>query len=323
MSGPTATAFFTYRFRLNAARNGYVDFAADAASPGSFEVFNDGNGGVLQGAGDPVTVNGQAAVYQGYFTGPNAFNPIQPYRDFNIVLEVGGEFFVYSNSNVTTGSPPLLPLGNGTAFINSSGGTLCLLAGAWVSTPSGAVPIESLEIGDLVLTPDGPKAVKFLGLTTRPVFQLMATGKMPIRIEAGALGDLGPKDPLHCTPSHAFAIKGCLVEAQALINGTTIQQLDRWDEDFITYYSIELESHNLIWANELLSETYFANVRDKGFTRDAWNNYADYVSLYGEGEATSELVMPRIPFARLLPPDIRVVVDLPATTQEELLPLGV
>ncbi len=132
---------------------------------------------------------------------------------------------------------------------------------------------------------------------------------MPIRIEAGALGELGPDAPIHCTPSHAFHLKGCLVEAQAMVNGTTIQQLNDWDELLLTYISIELEDHQLIWANGLLAETYYANWRNDGFTRQLWDNYDHYLELYGESNAMVELSLPRIPFARLLPGKLRLMLQ--------------
>jgi len=73
----------------------------------------------------------------------------------------------------------------------------------------------NLVIGDLVATPEGPQAVKFIGKTTRNIFDLRETGRMPIRIEAGALGELGPDATLHCTPSHAFHINAAFI-AKAL-----------------------------------------------------------------------------------------------------------
>ena len=91
------------------------------------------------------------------------------------------------------------------------------------------------------------------------------------------------------------------MEAGALINGTSIQQLDDWPEAALTYYNIELERHGLITANGLLAESYFANYRSNGFSRDCWDNYHDYVALYGAGELMEELPLPRIPFARQIP----------------------
>jgi hypothetical protein len=193
----------------------------------------------------------------------------------------------------------------------------CLVAGALIASPSGFLAIECLQIADVIDTPSGPRAVRFIGRTTRILPELRATGRMPIHIEAGALGDLGPDAPIHCTPSHAFLIGGCLVEAQALINGSTIRQLESWEEPTVTYYSIELEEHGLVWANGLLTETYFASVRGNRFSRESWDNHADYVALYGEGEPMKELEMPRIPFARQLPTGIRQLAGISDSAQAD------
>ncbi len=209
--------------------------------------------------------------------------------------------------------------------------TLCLAAGTLIRTPSGNRPVEELQIGDLVLTPDGPLPLKFLGISTRHVNNLRATGRMPIRIQAGVFGDSLPSADIYCTPSHAFALGDCLVEAQALINGQSIYQLEELSEydqrhlveqcspsteqkevavavamaDSFTYYSLEFEKHVLVWANDLLTESYLPTYRDGELTRVAWNNYYNYINLYGSSETMDELPIPRIPFSRQLPLRIR------------------
>jgi hypothetical protein len=180
-------------------------------------------------------------------------------------------------------------------------GILCFLAGTLIATPAGERPIESLKPGDLISTAEGPQPVRFLARSTRSIAQLQALDKMPIRINQGALGSLGPAQDTFLSPSHAIHFAGCLVEAGALINGTSIQQLNDWPDAALTYYNIELERHGLITANGLLAESYFANYRSNGFSRDCWDNYHDYVALYGEGELMEELPLPRIPFARQIP----------------------
>ncbi len=201
---------------------------------------------------------------------------------------------------------------------------LCLATGTLIRTPSGNRPVEELQIGDLVLTPDGPQPLKFLGVSTRHVNNLRATGRMPIRIQAGVFGENLPSADIYCTPSHAFALGDCLVEAQALINGQSIYQLEQLSEfdqrhqceqrshlvehkevDSFTYYSLEFNQHVLVWANDLLTESYLPTYRDGELTRMAWNNYDCYLNLYQSSETMNELPMSRIPFARQLPLRIR------------------
>jgi RHS repeat-associated protein len=200
----------------------------------------------------------------------------------------------------------------------------CLASGTLIRTPSGNRPVEELQIGDLVLTPDGTLPLKFLGISTRHVNSLKASGRMPIRIQSGVFGHNLPSADIYCTPSHAFALGDCLVEAQALINGQSIYQLEELSEfdqrrqiepqsplaeqkeaDSFTYYSLEFEQHALVWANDLLTESYLPTYRDGELTRVAWNNYDNYLSLYGSSETMDELPMPRIPFSRQIPLRIR------------------
>jgi hypothetical protein len=182
----------------------------------------------------------------------------------------------------------------------------CFMSGTLINTPSGEVPIETLKQGDLVLTPAGPQAIKFLGKTTRKASELKAHAKMPIRINKGSLGSHLPIRDTYCTPSHAFAVDNCLVEARALINNENITNIEKWPDIVpIIYFSIELDEHQLVWANGLLTETYYSNWTSTGFSREAWDNYPTYLELYQESRPMNELPMARIPFARQLPLRIR------------------
>jgi hypothetical protein len=239
-----------------------------------------------------------------------------------ITVEVNGDWdyendetFSVSLSGASSG---YINNGSAAATILNDDPVPCLAAGTMIRTPSGDRPVEELEIGDLVLTPDGPQPLKFLGISTRHVNNLQATGRMPVLITAGVFGENLPLADIYCTPSHAFALGDCLVEAQALINGQSIYQLEQLSEfdqfspqaeskevDSFTYYSLEFDQHALVWANDLLTESYLPTYRDGELTRMAWNNYDHYLSLYGSSETMNELAMPRIPFSRQLPLRIR------------------
>ena len=255
-------------------------------------------------SGEIILLDGREFAYTGYYFGTN--NPILSRVAYSqyVLLDLSGELNLSS-----------LPSGYYTAT-QSSSLVLCFLPNTLIRLADNQQKqAGDLVVGDLVATPEGPQAVKFVGKTTRNIFDLRETGRMPIRIEAGSLGELGPDATIHCTPSHAFHIKGSLVEAQALVNGTTIQQLNDWNELLITYISIELEDHQLVWANGLLAETYYANWRSDGFSRQSWDNYEEYISLYGESKGMKELDMPRIPFARQLPAELRLMLQMNESNQ--------
>jgi hypothetical protein len=75
----------------------------------------------------------------------------------------------------------------------------CFAAGTPVATPDGAVPIERLRIGDLVLTPVGP----------RPVTATMSR-------EAETISVTHRKRTVVCTPDHRFWTRAGYVRADAL-----------------------------------------------------------------------------------------------------------
>jgi hypothetical protein len=214
-----------------------------------------GDGTVTTAAGDTV-VTGSTVLAPGTkignFYGENQLGicEVLPTTDAN-----GNYLFSYplSSQNLTTlgddGSKQILAK-SGTNY--SSAGysfTLqltCFIAGTLIRTPQGERPIEQLQPGDLVLTPEGPVPVKFLARTRRHVAALRCLGRMPIQVQAGALGALGPERTTCMSPSHAILIDGHLVEAGALLNGTTVTQLQEWPETWLTYYNIELEVHGLM-----------------------------------------------------------------------------
>jgi hypothetical protein len=185
---------------------------------------------------------------------------------------------------------------------------VCFLAGTRIATAGGEVAVEHLQIGDAVVTSTGVQKLKFLARTTSWIGALRATGRMPIRIAAGAFGHQGPREDLWVTPSHGIVLGGNLVEAGALCNGTSVVQAEDLDQLQVTYYNLEFENHEIIYANGLAVESYYANWRSTGLSRSDWDNYADYVALYGEDNPMRELELPRIPFARQLPAALRELI---------------
>jgi hypothetical protein len=192
---------------------------------------------------------------------------------------------------------------------------VCFLAGTRIAVPDGFALIEGLRVGDLVLTASGVKPLKFLARTTSCITSLRTAGRMPICVSAGAFGEAGPSHDLWLSPSHAVKLADCLVEAGALCNGGSVHQPEGLGSMMVDYYNLEFEDHEIIYANDLAVESYYANWRGEGQSRASWDNYADYVALYGEGGQMQEQDLPRIPFARQLPVAVR---ELIGTTPKEL-----
>ena len=94
----------------------------------------------------------------------------------------------------------------------------CFMPGTLVATPTGEQPVETLKIGDLVLTAEGQaRPVRWMGRHT--VSRLFADPQrvLPIRVTAGALGENVPVRDLLVSPDHALLVDGILVQAGALV----------------------------------------------------------------------------------------------------------
>ncbi|MCP3971328.1 MAG: Hint domain-containing protein, partial [Rhodobacteraceae bacterium] len=133
----------------------------------------------------------------------------------------------------------------------------CFCAGTSIATPDGAVPVETLQAGDRVLTAcGGETTVQWLG-RQQIAPRLTHPAKVnPIRISAGALSPGLPARDLCVSPDHALEIDGLLINASALVNGTSIHQVSDMPLDGFTYYHVETETHELILAEGCAAESY-------------------------------------------------------------------
>ena len=187
---------------------------------------------------------------------------------------------------------------------------VCFVAGTQIRTPQGDRAIETIQPGDLISTTNGVKPIKFVSRNTRQFNELLAVGKSPIRVAASAFGAAGPTADLLMSPSHALCLEGTLIEAAALLDHDGVSRVSEWQSQQLTYFNIELEQHELIWANGALTESYFSSYRTNGFSRQSWDNFDEYRALYGDGELMQELPMPRIPFSRQLPAALRAKLQI-------------
>ena len=193
--------------------------------------------------------------------------------DSNDVLSVlqGGNTFVLQLAGSYVGAT----FG---AVKDSGGGTYitvaCYCPGTLILTDRGEVPVESLAIGDAVLTLGGAEPIRWIG--RRSYAGRFLAGRahlLPIRIRAGALGHGLPRRELRVSPSHAMFIDGVLVPAGELVDGVAIVQ--ERDCQHVDYIHIELAEHAVIWAEGAPSETF---VDDD--SRAMFHNATDHAALY-------------------------------------------
>jgi hypothetical protein len=193
-----------------------------------------------------------------------------------------------------------------TTTTNSSGVTtdtitICFMAGTMIAIPDGSVAVEALKPGDLVLTTDGRAVpVSWLGRQTVSTVFGDPLRVLPIRIKAGAIGENVPSRDLLLSPDHAILVDGALIQAGALVNGTSVVREEDVPQTF-TYYHVEVDDHALILAENTPAETFVDNVE-----RLAFDNWAEHQALYPEGKSITELPYPRAKSHRQVPVKIRV-----------------
>jgi len=179
---------------------------------------------------------------------------------------------------------------------------VCFASGTSIATPDGERLVEDLRIGDAILSAER-KAITVKWVRRQTVWTLFGPPErlLPVRVRAGALGDGLPERDLVLTADHALLIDGLLINAGALVNGGSIDYvpLSELGESY-TVFHIETENHDVILAEGTPAETYIDYVG-----RQAFDNYAEYVALYGEEQTISEMPAPRISAARQLPTWLR------------------
>lgn len=243
-SGSNATAG-------NGYGSGYAGGAAGhAGGPGG---YGGGGGGSYGGGGGGGYGGGGGGVYAGGGGGGS--------------LDTGTSQVLVSGENA----------GNGLVTIEA----LCYLRGTRLLTPTGEVPIESLRIGDRVVTRfNGIQPIRWIGRQSLPADPTSADrANLPVRIRAGALAQDRPARDLFVSPGHSMLVDGVLVLTKRLVNGITITQDPATAP--IDYYQIELDAHDCVIAEGAWSETY----ADAEGMRAQFDNAREFYALYPDYRA--------------------------------------
>ena len=175
---------------------------------------------------------------------------------------------------------------------------MCFCAGTRIATPGRAVAVETLRAGDAVLTADAAVLpVRWLGVqtgSTRFADPLLA---LPIRIRAGAPAEGLPIRDLRFSPCHALLLGDVLVNAGALVDGTTVIR-EPAAADFVRYYHIKLDAHALVLAEGVAAESFLDGAEALPF---------DNAAERGNRALRHELPYPRVKARRQLPAAVRAL----------------
>ncbi|MGK7891692.1 MAG: ExeM/NucH family extracellular endonuclease [Leptolyngbyaceae cyanobacterium] len=175
----------------------------------------------------------------------------------------------------------------------------CFVTGTHILTPNGDVPVETLNIGDRVLTAAGEAVpIKWIGRqTVEPAQVVNPLRGYPILVKAGALGHQQPQRDLYVSPDHALLFEGLLINAGALVNHCSI--LKTTPTEPFTYYHIQLHQHSLLVAEGTAAESYLPQTENRSW----YDNGADYALLYPHDDILTYWPMryPRVSSKRQLP----------------------
>ena len=145
------------------------------------------------------------------------------------------------------------------AAADSSLTTLCFCAGTGIATPRGEVAVQSLAVGDMVLTASGaPRKIIWIGAGRVRVTRGRRSAATPVIVHKGALADNVPHHDLRVSKGHALCLDEVLIPVEFLVNHRSIVWDDRAGE--VSLYHVELDTHDVLLANGAPAESY----RDDG-----------------------------------------------------------
>lgn len=142
------------------------------------------------------------------------------------------------------------------AFVTS------FLEGTHLLGAGGEVPVEQLQIGDLVQTLDhGAQPIVWMGCQ----HVVSGSSEAPIRIGVGALGMGWPKRPLFVSPHHRILVASELAQtmfsqSQVLIPAKKLLGLENVTQcevhRALTYWHVMTRAHEVLFAESALVESF-------------------------------------------------------------------
>ena len=144
----------------------------------------------------------------------------------------------------------------------------CFASGTLILTEGGELAIETLAVGDKVVTRDnGAKLIRWMGSRKVAAAGLARTPKLrPIRIRAGALGANTPSSDLIVSPQHRILVRSKIARKmfgadEVLVAAKQLVVLDGIDvaEDMesVEYFHILFDRHEVVFSNGAETESLY------------------------------------------------------------------
>ncbi|MCB1339585.1 MAG: Hint domain-containing protein, partial [Pseudooceanicola sp.] len=149
-------------------------------------------------------------------------------------------------------------------FTNIESVVPCFTPGTMIATPKGERAVETLAVGDRIITRDnGIQSIRWIGTRTLKGAEL-AAHLMPVRIARGALGNGLPERDMLVSPNHRVLVasdKTALYfeESEVLVAAKHLTGLDGVDvvaaED-VTYIHFMFDQHEVVLSNGSWTESF-------------------------------------------------------------------
>ena len=150
----------------------------------------------------------------------------------------------------------LIAANAGETMIEAASQVSCFVEGTRIAVPDGEDrAVEELTAGDLIMTASGTaRPIVWVGRRMVDCARHPAQRSVwPVRIAAHAFAEGVPARDLCLSPDHGVLAGDALMRIGHLCNGLTIVQEK---VETVTYYHIELETHDVLLAEGLAAETY-------------------------------------------------------------------
>ncbi|MFN3278087.1 MAG: Hint domain-containing protein [Paracoccus hibiscisoli] len=149
---------------------------------------------------------------------------------------------------------------------------VCFAHGTLIETPDGAVPVQDLRVGDLVMTRDhGPQPLRWTGSQHLSAAMLRRHPRLvPVRIRAGALGAGSPAQDLVVSPQHRVLVRSRIAQrmfgtTEVLVAAKQLLVLDGFDlaTDLteVTYHHVMFDQHEVVTSNGAETESLYAGAQ--------------------------------------------------------------
>lgn len=242
------------------------------------DIFNitDVDGNAVQHTFDAIVQYSATITYADGTTVPVTLNVIQ---------STTGETWIappslYSPDAVQLGADPIQSIQLTGVISNRSSGLYferevvdivtvpCFAAGTMIRTPAGDVAIETLRVGELVMTLDGgPQPVRWIGSRKLTVADLEERPNLrPIRIKAGVLGKGVPTTDLVVSPQHRILVRSKIAQRlfgvdEVLVAVKQLLLIDGIDvvanQDGIEYFHFLFDNHQVVISNGAETESLY------------------------------------------------------------------